>query len=83
MPTSLPAAALKVGDYVRHKVFAYRGDGKVLKKGQTFLPSQTPKFHVGFERGGPLWVFPDDLIVIQKAAAPRPTLTVVEQPGAA
>ena len=71
---------IKIGDTVRHNVLAHRGTGKVLERSRTFLPSQMPKWKVGFERGGPLWCYADDLEIVAKVAAPpaRPTLKVVE-----
>ncbi len=85
----MPATAkptITKGTYVHHRIFTHRGLGKVLAVGATLLPSQTPKLHVGWAIGGPLWSYPDDLIAVEApcATGPRPTLAVVEhQPSAA
>ncbi len=74
--------AITKGSYVRHKIHTHRGLGKVLEVGPTYVPHQTPKLNVGWHHGGPLWCFPDDLLVVPCAIEPeaKPTLTVVEHP---
>ena len=66
--------------YVRHKVYVHRGTGKVTRVGPTILRSQTPKLLVAFERGGPLWCWPDDLTVLSMTPpkSARPTLRAIE-----